>query len=71
VVTEKYRRYGIGKKLFDAVGAFAKAAGANQLRWHVLDWNEPAISFYKKYNASLDPEWITCKFTREQIGLLF
>jgi GNAT superfamily N-acetyltransferase len=71
VVTENYRRYGIGKKLFDAVGAFAKSIDANQLRWHVLDWNEPAINFYKKYNASLDPQWITCKFTREQIGLLF
>lgn len=71
VVTEKYRQYGIGKKLFDAVGQFAKSAGANQLRWHVLDWNEPAINFYRKYSASLDPEWITCKLTKEQIESLF
>jgi hypothetical protein len=26
--------------------------------WQVLEWNEPAINFYKKYKASLDPEWI-------------
>jgi hypothetical protein len=26
--------------------------------WQVLDWNEPAINFYKKYNATLDPGWI-------------
>jgi hypothetical protein len=26
--------------------------------WQVLDWNEPAINFYKKYNANLDPEWV-------------
>jgi hypothetical protein len=26
--------------------------------WQVLDWNEPAINFYKKYNAKFDPEWV-------------
>ena len=71
VVNEKFRTLGIGKKLFDAVGQFAKSIGANQLRWHVLNWNEPAINFYKKYNPSFDPEWITCKFTKEQIETLF
>ena len=40
---------------------------ANQLRWHVLDWNVNAINFYKKYSASLDPTWITGKLTAEQI----
>lgn len=71
VITEEFRGKGIGKKLFDAVGAFAKNAGANLLRWHVLEWNEPAINFYKKYNAVLDPEWITCKLTRQQLEDLF
>jgi len=28
--------------------------------WQVLDWNEPAIQFYKKYGAKLEPEWINC-----------
>jgi GNAT superfamily N-acetyltransferase len=70
-VTEEFRRYGTGKKLFDAVGSFAKKNGANQLRWHVLNWNDPAINFYKNYDASLDLEWITCKLTREQISSLF
>jgi hypothetical protein len=27
------------------------------MNWQVLEWNEPAINFYKKYNASFDPEW--------------
>ncbi|MBA3649149.1 MAG: GNAT family N-acetyltransferase [Chitinophagales bacterium] len=71
IVNEDFRRYGIGKKLFEAVGYAAKMIGANQFRWHVLNWNEPAINFYKKYDASLDPEWITCKLTKEQIGELF
>lgn len=71
IIQEKFRRYGIGKRLFEAVGFLAKATGANQLRWHVLNWNEPAISFYKKYNSSLDPEWVTCKLTKEQIQATF
>jgi len=71
IVTEPMRRYGIGKKLFDAVGKFSKEIGANQLRWHVLDWNTPAIEFYKKLDASLDPTWITCKLTRDQLEKMF
>ncbi len=71
IITEKHRGKGIGKKLFDAVGAFAKGCNANLLRWHVLEWNEPAINFYRKYNAVLDPEWITCKLSEEQLEQLF
>ena len=69
IVTEKQRRSGAGKLLFDALVKEAKREGANQLRWHVLEWNTPAINFYKKYNASLDPEWITGKLEKEQIEI--
>jgi GNAT superfamily N-acetyltransferase len=67
IVTEMQRRNGTGKLLFDALVKEAKHEGANQLRWHVLEWNEPAINFYKKYSASLDPEWITGKLEKGQI----
>jgi len=67
VVTESMRSKGIGKLLFDAVIEESKIAGANQLHWQVLDWNEPAISFYKKYKPSFDDEWINCKLTKEQL----
>ena len=70
IVTEKLRRSGTGKLLFDALLKEAKREGANQLRWHVLEWNEPAINFYKKYNATLDPEWITGRMSREQIQII-
>lgn len=63
VVTEKMRGKGIGKLLFDHVLHFAKSIGGKQLHWQVLDWNKPAIDFYKKYNANLDAEWINCKLT--------
>ena len=67
IVTQSMRRKGVGEALFGALIAEAKSLDVRQLRWHVLDWNEPAIKFYQKINAELDPEWITCKLTREQL----
>lgn len=67
VVTERHRRSGIGRKLFNAVAAEARQTGAKRFKWQVLDWNEPAIAFYKKIGANLDGEWINCNMTEEQI----
>lgn len=67
IVTEKYRKHGIGKKLFDEVIKVSKELNVQRLEWQVLDWNEPAIKFYEKINSNLDKEWINCKLTREQI----
>lgn len=69
VVNEQYRRHGIGGLLFEALISAAKEHGVQQLRWHVLDWNEPAIAFYKKIGASLDPTWITCKLEKDSLYL--
>ncbi|MCH8331445.1 MAG: GNAT family N-acetyltransferase [Bacteroidetes bacterium] len=68
VVLEEHRRKGLGKSLFDALVKEAKEQQAAQIRWHVLDWNEPAIAFYKKINTKLDNEWIKCQFDQEQIN---
>ncbi|NEM96533.1 GNAT family N-acetyltransferase [Pontibacter burrus] len=67
IVTERLRRSGIGKKLFDAVAAEAKRVNAKRFRWQVLEWNEPAIAFYKKIGAELDGEWLNCTMTEQQI----
>jgi len=67
VVTERFRKFGIGQRLLDEVLKAAEDAGVNQIRWQVLDWNEPAINFYKKMGAELDATWIDCKMSREQI----
>jgi len=67
IVKEAYRRNGIGKQLLDEVIRDAKALNARQLHWQVLEWNEPAINFYKNYNASFDGEWINCKLNEDQI----
>lgn len=68
IVTERSRRDGVGAKLFKAVIHETHKVNAKQLHWQVLDWNEPAIEFYKKYNASFDNEWINCKLNKEQIN---
>ncbi len=67
VVRESFRGNGIGKKLMDGVIIDCHSIGAKQLHWQVLDWNEPAIRFYKRYAASFDNEWINCKLSEEQI----
>ena len=61
VVTESKRKSGIGKLLFDKVVAIAKEKKAVLLKWQVLDWNEPAIRFYKKYDAIIEEEWLNGK----------
>ena len=58
VVTEKMRGKGLGKVLFDQLIQEAKRRKLQGIQWQVLEWNEPAINFYKKYNASFDPEWV-------------
>jgi len=67
IITEKYRRYGLGSKLFNEVALIAKKQQVRRMEWQVLDWNEPAINFYKKYNAHLDVEWINGKLTHAQL----
>jgi GNAT superfamily N-acetyltransferase len=60
IVTEKMRGKGLGKILFDRLIEEVKEKGFSGMVWQVLDWNEPAINFYKKYNAKLDGGWINC-----------
>ena len=60
VVTETMRGKKIGKLLFDRLIIEAKEKKFNRIIWQVLDWNEPAINFYKKYNATFDGGWLNC-----------
>lgn len=53
----KWRRHGLGRKLLAYVAGVAAARGCNRLTWAVLDWNEPAIRFYKGLGAEATPEW--------------
>ena len=57
-VKETCRRSGAGRALFQACIAHAMEKGYRRITWQVLDWNQPAIDFYKKWNSILDYEWI-------------
>jgi GNAT superfamily N-acetyltransferase len=60
-VSEKLRGKGIGKLLFDKIIEEAKERNYSGMMWQVLDWNEPAINFYKKYlEVNIDSGWLNC-----------
>ena len=67
IVTESYRGSGIGKLLFDRVILEAQEMGFSGMVWQVLDWNEPAIKFYNKYNASIEAGWLNAALSKEQL----
>ncbi len=60
LITNEMRGKGIGKLLFDRLIEEAREKKFNRIIWQVLDWNEPAINFYKKYNADFDGSWVNC-----------
>ena len=67
IVTESERGNGIGKKLFDRTLQHALDEQCSGMMWQVLDWNEPAIAFYKKYGATISNEWLNCTLEKNQI----
>jgi GNAT superfamily N-acetyltransferase len=70
IVTEKMRGQGLGKILFDKMVAEAKELGFNGMTWQVLDWNEPAINFYNKYESSMESGWLNASLSKEQLAKL-
>jgi len=67
IITESMRGKGIGKLLFDRLIIEARELGFSGMVWQVLDWNEPAINFYKKYEASVEAGWLNASLSREQL----
>ena len=60
IVTECMRGKGVGKLLMGKLIDVCREKNYSGMVWQVLEWNEPAINFYKKLNANLDAEWINC-----------
>ena len=67
VVTEAYRGKGLGKLLFDKLIRETRELGFSGMVWQVLDWNEPAINFYRKYEAAIEAGWLNASLSREQV----
>jgi len=67
VVTEAYRGKGIGKLLFEVIMQETRDLGFSGMMWQVLDWNEPAIKFYNKYEANIEAGWLNATLSKEQL----
>lgn len=66
-VLEQYRGKGFGKSLLTYLSKLAVDRNCGRLEWSVLDWNEPAIKFYKSLGASIMEEWLTNRVTGEKL----
>ncbi len=67
IVTEEWRGKGIGKLLFNRLIQETQEMGFSGMVWQVLDWNEPAINFYKKYEAAIEAGWLNASLSNQQI----
>ncbi len=67
IVTQSERGRGTGKMLFDRTMQHTLDENCSGMMWQVLDWNEPAINFYKKYGSKISGEWYNCVLEADQI----
>ncbi len=67
IVSQSHRRSGIGQALFERTLKKARDDGYRGMSWQVLDWNEPAIAFYNKYNAKIETGWLNASLSATQI----
>ena len=70
VVTLSERRIGIGKLLFEEVIKVANEMSAKRMEWQVLDWNDPAIKFYEKYQPEILKDWLNYRLTDKELATL-
>lgn len=70
LVTEQMRGKGIGKMIFDRLIQEAIEKDFKGMTWQVLDWNEPAINFYRKFNSDFDAGWLNVALSKEQLKKL-
>ena len=64
------RKHGIGRALLRALARIASQRGCGRMEWAVLDWNEPALRFYKSLDARQMNEWIIHRLTPVEIARL-
>ena len=67
IVKRKERTNGVGTALMNEIIKTGKEEKANRIAWQVLDWNLDAHDFYRKFDASLDGEWLNGRMTLNQI----
>jgi GNAT superfamily N-acetyltransferase len=70
IITEPMRGKGFGKLLFNRLIREAKELSFSGMVWQVLDWNQPAIDFYKKYEANVEAGWLNASLSKEQLSAI-
>ena len=70
IVHENYRKLGIGRALMNQVIQIAKTEKVERMSWEVLDWNEPAVKFYKSLGTEFYKDWWLCRLFREDLKRL-
>ena len=69
-VRQSHRGKGYGTQLLSKLAQIAVERNCGRFEWSVLDWNEPAIGFYKTMGAEVMPEWRICRVTGESLDQL-
>jgi GNAT superfamily N-acetyltransferase len=69
-VLPEHRGAGVGRTLLKRVAQIARERNCGRLEWSVLDWNKPAIEFYKRLGATVLPDWRICRMSGNQIANL-
>jgi GNAT superfamily N-acetyltransferase len=69
-VLPECRGKGVGKALLAKVAQIARERDCGRLEWSVLDWNQPAIEFYKRLGATVMPDWRICRVSDDQLANL-
>ncbi len=67
-VKPAFRKQGVGRALLTQVAALANERGCGRVEWTVLDWNEPAIEFYKTIGAQVLDDWRVCRLTGDALA---
>lgn len=67
IITESMRGKGVGSKLLEEVVRYGNAQGVRRISWEVLDWNEPAITFYENKGAKVLRDWDVVQLDEEGI----
>lgn len=69
-IVPEWRKRGFGRKLLARVASIAVDRGCGRLEWAVLDWNEPALKFYRNLGAQTMDEWTVCRLTGDALERL-
>jgi GNAT superfamily N-acetyltransferase len=69
-VRQTHRGEGIGSRMLKHLARLAVERGCGRFEWSVLDWNTPAINFYKSMGAEILPDWRICRVTGTPLDAL-